>query len=299
PRALVRVARNGIATPLLGTDRTYHSPRVAPDGRRIALDFTDQQRDVWLFDIADSTLTRFGFDSAAHDPTWLPDGRGVLFAAIRGGSIGVFRRRLDSGGRAESVLVRGQQLTVHTVTRDGRTGIGVVINYGEFDLFSFDLFGVGLDGSGRVDTLLASRYNEGWPALSPDGRFLAYQSDESGRNEVYIRSWPSLGDKVQVSQAGGTEPVWSRDTRELFYRSGGGPEPTLVTAGVDTGPAPRIRSRQELFSVASYEFATPHANYDVFPDGRSFVMVRQGRPGQAAEVMYIQGLRDLARRRTP
>ncbi len=289
PRALVRVERNGIARILLEADRTYHSPRVSPDGRRIALDFTDQQRDVWLFDVADSTLTRFGFDSAAHDPTWLPDGRGLLFAAQRGGGIGVVRRRLDASGAAESVLVRGQQqVTVHAVTRDGRTGLAVAITNNVFDLY-----GVALDGTGRVDTILGTRYSEGWPAMSPDGRLLAYQSDESGRMEVYVRSWPGLGNKIQVSQAGGTEAVWSRDGTELFYRSGGGAEPWLVAARIDGGPAPRVRSRQQLFSVSNYEFATPHANYDVFPDGRSFVMVRQGRPGQLSEVVYLQNVRGL------
>jgi Tol biopolymer transport system component len=291
PRSLVRVQRNGIATTLLGTDRTYHSPRISPDGRRIALDFTEQQRDVWLFDIADSTLTRFGFDSTGHDPLWLPDGSGLLFAAVRGASIGVFRRRFDGGARAESVVVHGQQITIHTITRDGKTGVAVSVTSGAFDLFT-----VHLDAPVRLDTLLASRYNEGWPALSPDGRWLAYASDESGRYEVYLRAWPGMGDKLQVSQNGGGEPMWSREGRELFYRSGGGPEPRMVAAAVEAGPMPRIRWRQELFSVASYEFATPHQNYDVFPDGRSFVMVRQGRPGQLSEVVYLQDLRGLMAR---
>jgi len=292
PRALVRVARTGLASILLGSDRSYHSPRLSPDGRRVALDFTDQVRDVWLFDIADSTLTRFGFDSSAHDPSWLPDGSGLLFAAVRGGAVGVFRRRLDTGAPAESVLVSGEQVSLHTTTPDGRTGVGVSINSGAFDLVA-----IRLERGSRLDSLLATPYNEGWPAISPDGRWLAYQSDESGRNEVYVRAWPGMGSKVQVSQNGGTEPVWSRDGRELFYRSGGGPEPWLVAAAVETGPPLRIRSRQPLFGVASYEFATPHANYDVFPDGRSFVMVRQGRPGQLAEVVYLHNVKELLARR--
>ena len=290
PRSLVRVYRNGTSTTLLGTDRNYHSPRLSPDGRRIALDFSDQQRDVWLFDVADSTLTRFGFDSSAHDPTWLPDGRGLLFAAARGPSIGMFQRRFDGAARAESVVIHGPQLTIHTVSRDGLTGVGVGINSsGEFDLFR-----VALDGSGRTEALLESRYNEGWPVLSPDGRWLAYASDESGRLEVYLRAWPGLGGKLQVSQQGGGEPVWSRDSRELFYRSSTAGEPRLMAAVVEVaGGLPRVRSRTELFDVANIEFATPHANYDVYPDGRSFLMVRQGRPGQRAEVVYLQNPLEL------
>jgi Tol biopolymer transport system component len=290
-RALVRVARNGITSVLLGTDRTYHNPRVSPDGRRISMDFTDQVRDTWLFDIADSTLTRFGFDSTAHDAVWTADGRGLLFAAVRAGNVGVFRRRLDSGSPAESVLTSGQQTSVHTVTPDGRTAIGVAINQGAFDLVR-----LALDGSHRLDTVLATRYNEGWPALSPDGRWLAYQSDESGRMEVYIRAYPSLGSKLQVSQNGGAEPIWSRDGHELFFRSGGSAEPWLVAASLELGASPRVRSRQQLFSIGRYEFATPHSDYDVFPDGRSFVMVRQGHPGQSSEVVYLQNLHELTSR---
>jgi serine/threonine-protein kinase len=278
----VRVARSGLATPLLATDRSYHNPRVSPDGRRVSLDFTDQVRDVWLFDIADSTLTRFGFDSTAHDAEWQPDGRGLVFASFRNSSIGVFRRRFD-GAAAESVYVGPQQLSVHAMTPDGRTG-----NVrGEFDLVA-----VGMQAH-RYDTVLATRYIEGWPALSPDGRWLAYASDESGRSEVYVRAWPSLGSKVQVSQNGGIEPAWSRDGRELFYRAGGGADPWLVAATFEFGPVPRVRTRTPLFNVASYEFATPHRNYDPFPDGRSFAMVRQGEPGQRAEVVYVQAPKRL------
>jgi serine/threonine-protein kinase len=285
PRALVRVDRAGRSSVILGTDRPYHNPRVSPDGRRISLDFTEQERDVWIFDIGDSTLTRFGFDSTAHDAEWLPDGSGLLFAVVRNGSIGEYRRMFDKGGPADSVYFGPSQISIHAVTADQRTGIGVAIEGTAFDIWS-----VSLGGPSRVDSLLASRYSEGWPALSPDNRWLAYQSDESGRMEVYLRAWPGLGSKIQVSQNGGTEPAWSHDGKELFYRSGGGAEPKLAAAAIVAG---RVQSRTELFSVARYEFATPHRNYDVFPDGKSFVMVRQGTPGQQAQVVYLQNLRGL------
>jgi serine/threonine-protein kinase len=289
PRAVIRATRRGQSTVLLATDRTYHNPRVSPSGRVISMDFTEQERDVWLYDIADSTLTRFGFDTTAHDAEWLPDGSGLLIAAVRRNTVGVFRRRFDASGAADSVFVGPEQLSIHAVTADLRTGIGVVIEGQAFDLVSLDL-----TSTAKLDTILATRYSEGWPALSPDGRWLAYASDEGGRFEVYLRAWPGLGSKVQVSQSGGGEPLWSRDGRELFYRSGGGVEPVLMAARIEAG---RVVSRTPLFGIANIEFATPHRNYDVFPDGQSFVMVRQGLPGQQAEVAYLQNLPGLMVRR--
>ena len=294
-RALVRVDRSGLARVIEGTDRTWHSPRVSPDGRRLLVDFTDQVRDVWVIDLADSTMTRFGFDSTAHDAMWLPDGSGAVFAGIRSGNAVPFRRRFAGGPAAEVLASSGgsSQLTVHAITPDGRFGVAARINAGG----DFDLVRVRLDGSGTVDTLLATGYNEGYPALSPDGRWLAYASDESGRQEVYVRAFPGMTAKVQVSQDGGSEPAWSRRGDELFYRSGGTTEPRLIAATVETGSTFRVARRQPLFGIASYEVATPHTNYDVFPDGQSFAMVRQGRPGQAAEIVYAQGIPELVRRR--
>ena len=140
-RVLARVDRSGQSTTLLGIDRTYHSPRVSPDGRRVAFDFTDQVRDVWLLGLSDSTLTRFGFDSSAHDPTWLPDGSGLLFAARTADqSIGVFRRRFNGRQTAESLLVnRRPQVSAHTITPDGRTAVAVTFLGQQSNLITISL----------------------------------------------------------------------------------------------------------------------------------------------------------------
>ncbi len=285
PRALVRVDRSG---------QVHRAARHRPD--------LSQSAGVTRWPAPLAGLYRPGAGRLALRPRRLhphslrvrlhrarrrvvPDGSGLLFAVVRNGIIGEYGRRFDKGGRADSVFMGPEQLSIHSITRDQRTGIGVVIEGSTFDIVS-----VPLDGQGQLDTLLGTRYSEGWPALSPDEHWFAYQSDESGRMEVYLRAWPSLGSKVQVSQNGGTEPVWSRDGKELFYRSGGGAEPKLVSAVIVGG---RVQSRTELFSVGRYEFSTPHRNYDVFPDGQSFVFVRQGTPGQKAEVVYLQNLKGL------
>ena len=134
---------------------------------------------------------------------------------------------------------------------------------------------------------------EGFPALSRDGKWLAYVGDESGRPEVYVRPFPGLNGKVVVSQNGGMEPVWSRDGRELFYIGLVGGAPHLMAAQVETTPSSVSLSRTPLFEYADFETATPHSNYDVMPDGKSFIMVRLGR---ATEFTYLQNWPALLRK---
>jgi serine/threonine-protein kinase len=282
PATLALVARDGRVTPLLAEPRTYHDPKVSPDGRHVLFDLTQATRDVWELDLEDTTLTRVTFVKDGHDATWLPDGRGFLFGSARGSEVGVFRRRLDGSETADSVLFDGPQMTVHAVTPDGRTGIAArVSNPGGT---GFDLVTVPLAGSGPSRPILGSSYDEDYPALSPDGRWLAYVSTESNQAEVYLRPFPGEGAKVRVSQNGGTEPVWSRNGKELFYRSLGPREPQLMSATIEVQPTLRVASRTPLFDVDEYEPAVPHANYDVMPDGR-FLMVRLGR---LSEFVYLQ-----------
>ncbi len=285
PLTLVRVARNGIVTTLLDPPRSYHSPRVSPDGRHIAFDFSEATRDVWLLDVSDNTLSRLTFENDGHDPSWLPNGRELLFASARQGQIGVFRTGIDGAGKVDSVLVESIQTTVHTVTPDGQTGVAVKANPAAGTATGGDIVLVSLTGPGRSRPLLATRYDEQYPALSPDGRWLAYVSNESNRFDVFVRPLSGEGGKVLVSQNGGTEPVWSRDGRELFFRSLGPDEPQLVSAAISTTPGFRVISRTPLFKVDDYEGAAPHANYDVMPDGQSFIMVRLGR---LSEFVYMQ-----------
>ena len=292
--SLARVGRDGRWQALLAAPRTYHNPRVSPDGRQVTLDIFDNERDVWLLDLADTTLSRTTFESSGHDAVWTPDGQRIVFAVARGNLIGAYSRRVDGSGSTDSVLTSGPQFTIHTVTPDGRTGIGVRttgVATGGFDLVS-----VPLDGPDRKPTpLLETRYMEAYPALSADGHWLAYVSDESGRAEVYVRAFPGMGAKIVISQNGGSEPIWSHDGRELFYRGPSGGSPTLIAAQVETSPAFRVVSRTPLFDDADYETATPHPNYDVMPDGRSFIMVRLGR---ASEFIYLQSWPALMEQQT-
>ena len=292
PPTLVQVDRTGQVRPLLTVPRNYHNPRVSPDGRKLSLDFTDLVRDIWVYDFRDTTLSRLTFENDGHDGFWAPDGRRLFYASasLGKGLIGILSRSADGGGGADSVYYEGTQVSVHGISPDGRTAIVAKV-----DGFIFDIVTVPLTDTERRSTpLLASPYNEYFPALSPDGRWLAYVTDESNRQEVYVRPFPGPGRKVLVSQGGGVEPIWSRDGRELFYRGSVPDGPRLIAARVEFRPDFRVLTRTPLFDDADYEQATPHANYDVMPDGRSFIMVRQGR---FTEVSYVANWPALLLRR--
>ncbi len=293
PLTLVRVGRNGTVTTLLERPRSYHSPRVSPDGKYIALDFAEATRDVWLLDISDNTLSRVTFENDGHDPQWLPDGKHFLFASVRQDLIGVLRGSIEGNTNADSVLMqKGAQITAHSVTPDGRMAIAVKFPIAAGPNGFADIVGIPLSGGEPLRPLVATRYDEQYPALSPDGRLLAYASNESNRMNVYIRPMSGDGGKLQVSQNGGTEPVWSRDGRELFFRNQGASDIQLISAVISTAPSLRVVSRTPLFKVDDYEAAIPHANYDVMPDGQSFVMVRQGR---LSEFVYVQNWEQMLR----
>ena len=283
---LVRVDRSGKAEIIGDQPRRWHSPHVSPDGSRIVADITDDGRDVWLLHLPDKTLTRVTFDNDGHDPSWLPDGRNVIYASARQSGIGIRRARVDGSGKADSVLHDGPQLSAHWVTRDGKT---LIVTRSATAQGSLDIGTVSLEGAAKYVPMIATTYNEEWAALSPDDKWFAYSSDESGRNEVYVRPFAG-GDRIQVSVNGGVEAVWSRNGRELYYRDIS--TQTLVAAMISTSGDLRVVSRTPLFSVSDFETAQPHNNYDVTPDGK-FVFVRNAR---ASEFVLIQNWPELLRR---
>jgi eukaryotic-like serine/threonine-protein kinase len=292
PFELHLITREGSAVPATSATRRFHSPRISPDGRRVAVDFTHQNsRDIWTLDLQQGTLSRLSFENDGHDPVWFNDGRRVAYASARGGVIGMFARNADGSGVAESLYVGRTAETVGAFTPDGRSAI--VITAGNAG--SFDLSLMPLSGERRPEPILATPFNEYYPSVSPDGRWLAYTSDESGQSEVYVRPFPGPGARTQVSQNGGIEPVWARSGRELYYRAFGDRGTPLMAVTVQASPDFQVLSRRELFDVSDYEAAIPHANYDVGPDGR-FAMVYQGK---TSELILIQNWPEEVRRRTP
>jgi serine/threonine-protein kinase len=290
PRQVMLVDRAGVATPLTAERRNFHMPRFSPDGRTIALDFPSLDgRDVWTLDRASGALSRVTSDRDAHDPVWSRDGRDLFYTSFhRDGAFGVYRTRLGSGVITK-IAVDPRLAFTGVPLPDGRTLIAQAVDMlpGSRD----DI--VRIDSAGRVTPLLAGAYDEGYSEVSPIGRWLAYASTLSGRYEVYVRALEGDADQVQVSTTGGTEPVWSRDGRELFYRGQGDGHVQFVAAAIDRGPPMRVTSRRALFNLDEYDAAQLHANYDVSPDGKSFLMIHRAPTGR---LTVLQNLPELVRR---
>ena len=264
---LVRVSRDGQVRVLMEERRRYHSPRISPDGRRIAFDHVSSDgRDVWIWSETED-LTRATFQRDGHDPVWTRDGKGLYYLAGNGGRLDIFRTQLGSTvqPRAESTGVDLSYTGTHLgddagflTTVPGSAGRGLDI--------------VRLVPQGhRVDTVLATAADESYVVPSPDGRWFAYISDHSGRPEVYLRALSGSDVQLQVSVDGASEPIWSRDGQELFYRRATPMGTELVAAALQLDAEPRVLRRTRLFDVSGYDTAAPHANYDVSPDGRWFV----------------------------
>jgi Tol biopolymer transport system component len=291
PRSLVLLDRNG--APRLATESlaSFHAPSFSPDGKRLALDLVNEDgRDVWVLDLSQGTMERVTFDRG-HDATWTPDGRHLTYTTFKSGALGVYRVRPGSNAPAESLMASLSFNHTGLWLPDGSALLTVASELTPGSMQDIAL--VKNAGRGPIEPVVATKFRENYPSLSPDGRWMAFVSDQTGDTRVYARPLTGEGDQVQVSQGTATEPVWSRDGAEIFYRSVSGDRAELIAARVEMTPAFRVVSRQALFSVGEYLNSTPHANYDVSPDGKSFVMVRRNA---SSRIVVIQNFPELARR---
>ena len=259
---------------VLGQGKRFHSPRFSPDGSRLLVDFLQGgDRDVWALDLRQRTLARVTFDDDSHDPVWSRDGRWIYYVH----DAGIWRRRADGGGAADSVYT-GSLTQALEFAPDG-TIISAAGN-GPFDVLLLSP-----DSMHRVTPFAATPFDEEAATLSRDGRWLAYASDETGRPEVYVRPLSGAGGKVLVSRGGGSEPRWAPDGRTLYYRGLKDGVQYLISARVVPGAGFSVTDRTPLFDVTNYDTAEPHANWDVSPDGRRFAMVDEGAMTQMVFVL--------------
>ena len=290
-RRAVWVSREGTASlvdPAWDPQGVIASASLSPDGKAVAVDLSrDGRRDIWVKRLPDGPFSRITFgDTSSVRPAWSADGRDVLYITDRSGSgVGpVYAHRADGTGTPRLLLATsaGRDFGQVAPSRDGRW---LILRTSPVGAGSTDILGL-KTGDTTLVPLVASPAGEFYPALSPDGRWLAYASNESGASEIYVRPFPATASaKWQVSTAGGGEPAWSSTGRELFYLNA---KSEMVSAEIPPGATFSVGRQRNLFSVADLARGGPVPSYSVSPDDKRFLMVREGETAQQNELIVAE-----------
>ena len=264
---LVAVSAAGSASALPIEPRFLSDPRLSPDGTRLAIHLQDDEDDVWVADPARGSLMRLSSDPGEDEtPVWSRDGRFIAWTATRAEvARGIYKRAADASGGEELLWTTSAHLHVNDWSADG----GTLLLEIQSPETHADLYRLRLGATPAPEVFVQTRFGEHSGRISPSGRHVAYVSDESGREEVYVQSFPEPGGKLQVSTSGGAQPLWSHDGRSVFFRGGGSVQAVAFTPG----PPAAVSVPRPLFAD---RFENPqagrHTGWDVFPDGR-FLMI--------------------------
>jgi len=267
---LIWLDRSGKQIGVLGEPARFGNLQLAPDGKRLAVsvgDLAERSSNIWLFDVARGLRTRFTFDPSDElSSVWSPDGSRIVFNASRKGVpiYGLYQKASSGAGDEEELLTDSPSLKqLVDWSQDGRFVLFMV----GFPKPLNSLWVLPLFGDRKPFPFRETQFDETFGRFSPDGRWIAYSSNESGRNEVYVTRFPGPRGKSQVSAAGGTQPRWRRDGKEIFYLD---PDNRMVSAAVNgAGSAFEVGAVRSLFATRA---GGPGSVYDVSPDGQRFLV---------------------------
>jgi serine/threonine-protein kinase len=309
-RILTWVDRQGREEPLKAPPRPYGYVRLSPDGERAAVDIADEEADIWIWHIGRETLTRLTLEPSQETyPVWTADGQRVIFNSDRAGLLNLFWQPADGTGTVERLIESQNQHSAMSVPPDGGA---LVVREQPPGGGDFDLMLLSLKGERRLAPLVQTPFPELNGEISPDGRWLVYQSTESGGAEIYVRPFPNVdGGRWQVSTDGGTRPLWARSGRELFYLTPEGA--ALMSVPILGGSSFKAGNPQKVLDTRLYYAPpapsgiglVPGRTYDVSPDGRRFLLIKPLMPTDSdatptpPSLTVVQGWTQELRRLVP
>jgi len=278
--SLVWVDRNGNEESLSVRAGAYSDPRLSPDGLDVAVVDQGPDNEVWIHGISRGTMTRLTFEANNNAPFWSPDGTGIVFSSwgVQESSPLVLAQA-DGSREVEELLTTELTAVVTSWSSDGHMLAGSLLGR------SSDIWFLELDGERKLQYFLRTPFAEGSPSFSPDSRWLAYESNETGRYEIYVQPFPGPGRKLQISTEGGMAPKWRRDAGEIFFRNGD----KIMAVDITTTPT-FTPGKSKLLFEGKYE-----GDWDVSADGRRFLMIKGNDEGQRRLVVVQGWSRELER----
>jgi serine/threonine protein kinase len=265
-------------SPLIQEPGSYSTPRFSPEGERIAITvFGPTSTDIWVYNIPRNTFTRITTEGINIRPEWTPDGKGVVFISNRAGTSGIWQQPADGSGAASLLYQPDVEPFEAIVSPDSKW---LLFRTAPGAKQSRDILAVPMTGERKVTPVVVGPETESQPRFSPDGKWLAYQSNESGRFEIYVRPFPENGARIQVSDNGGTEAVWGRSGKSLYYRGLLG---EVMEVNVTTGAGFSIGARKVVLN-GDYLTDSSHPNWDISPTGRFLMLKRAGAESQTIVV---------------
>ena len=290
-RTLVWVDRLGNAIPLPLPSRSYSFPRISPDGTQLAFEVEGVNHDLYTYDPSRDVVSKMTTDGMSHAPVWTPDGRRIAFRSWKAGTMTMWWMPADRSSPEERLTTVGERQSLASFSPDGRYAL-----FHQMDLGGGRAAGSGgsatlgttkaemhiwvlpMEGDRTPQPFTKTSFMEASARFSSDGKWVAFCTNEPGKPEVFVQPWPGPGPRIQVSSDGGTDPVWSRDGRELFYRSGD----KMMVVAVRTAPAFQASKPGVLweghYSHGMGSSCGPpglsESNYDVSSDGQRFLMVK-------------------------
>jgi serine/threonine-protein kinase len=300
-RTLTWVDRQGRETPTGAPPRGYVYPRLSPDGSVAAIELNDVDTDVWLWQVARAAmLTRVTFEPSFDGyPVWTPDGRRLIFSSDRAGNRNIFRQPADRSGAVEQLTESHNIQNATSITPDGARLVFTETSAETAE----DVMALRLNGSRQIEPLVKTPFSERNGEVSPDGRLLAYEANDSGSFEIYVRPLPDVNSaRWQVSTSGGSRPLWSRTGQELFFIA---PDGALMRAVVPRDASWSATAPTRLFEGKYFTGAGtggfPGRTYDISHDGQQFLMINSGASASTAppNIVVVQHFDEELKRLVP